>query len=104
MLSTRIERGIYFLVGIIVVCIGVFAFAGCATTLPMNPTDMSPEQIKEAVKDKSMGIGCVTILTPYRGNSVFMNLDKGVLLVGKFTIAPDCTITYEAVQMIKQGP
>jgi hypothetical protein len=32
-----------------------------------------------------------------------MNLDKGVLLVGKFTIAPDCTITYEAVQMIKQG-
>ena len=67
--------------------------AGCATTLPMDPTHMTPEQIKEAVKDKSASVGCVTIQTPYKGNSVIMNLDKGVLAVGEISIDAECKVT-----------
>ena len=69
--------------------------AGCATTLPMDPRQMTPEQIKEAVKDKSASIGCVTIQTPYKGNSVLLNLDKGVLAVGKVSIDAECKVTIE---------
>jgi hypothetical protein len=66
---------------------------GCATTLPMDASRMTPEQIREAVKDKSANIGCVSIKAPYPGNSVLLNLDKGVVNVGEVSVAPDCTVT-----------
>lgn len=71
----------------------VLALTGCATTLPMDASRMTPEQIKEAVKDKSANIGCVSIKAPYPGNSVLVNLDKGILTVGEVTVTPDCTVT-----------
>ena len=89
-LDQRRDSAIYFLALVIAAAL---IFGGCATTLPMNPADMTADQIKEAVKDKSASVGCVTIQTPYKGNSVFLNLDKGVLAVGEITISADCIVT-----------
>ena len=82
----------YFLLPVLLLVLG-----GCAT-IPGNPSSMSPEQIKEAVKDKSASVGCATVQTPYKGNALLLNLDAGVLKVGELTVASDCTIT------IKNGP
>jgi len=81
----------------LVLAVILLGFGGCAT-IPGNPSSMSPEQIKEAVKDKSASVGCATVQTPYKGNALLLNLDAGVLKVGELTVASDCTIT------IKNGP
>jgi len=70
----------------------LLVLAGCAT-IPGDPSQMTAEQIKEAVKDKSATVGCATVQTPYKGNTILMNLDKGVLQVGEITVTPECQIT-----------
>ena len=70
----------------------LLALSGCAT-LPGDPAMMTAEQLREVVKDKTATVGCATVQTPYKGNTVFVNLDKGVLQVGEVTISSDCTIT-----------
>lgn len=65
---------------------------GCAT-LPGNPADMTAEQLKELVKDKNANVGCATVQTPYKGNVVYIVLDKSVVINGALTVASDCTIT-----------
>ena len=67
--------------------------AGCAATLPADPSKMTAEQLKETIKDKSATIACATVQTPYKGNTALVNLDKGVLAVGEVTIDSDCKIT-----------
>ena len=69
-------------------------FAGCAT-LPVDPSKMTAKQLREVVKDKSATLGCATIETPYKGNTIFLNVDKDVLKVGKITVGRDCTVTIE---------
>jgi hypothetical protein len=69
--------------------------AGCAT-IPGDPSKMTAEQIKEAVKDKSYTMGCATVETPYKGNTILLNLDRGVLPPGSYgtiTIGRDCSVT-----------
>ena len=74
----------------------VFALAGCVTggSLPANPEKMSAEQLKEWVKDKNANAGCLVANTPYgKGNSVFLALDKGIVVNGTVTIKDNCEIT-----------
>ena len=65
---------------------------GCAT-LPGDPAKMTAEQLRETVKDKSANVSCATVQTPYKGNAVFLNLDKGVLAVGEISIDAECKVT-----------
>lgn len=54
--------------------------SGCAMpTLPANPANMTAEQIKEWVRDKSAAINCGAATHPYgRVALVSINLDKAV--------------------------
>ena len=66
--------------------------AGCVS-LPANPSSMTPEQLREWVKDKSANVLCSTIATPYKGTVIVMNLDKGVVVNGAVTIKDGCEVT-----------
>lgn len=67
--------------------------AGCAS-LPANPTEMSPEQLKEWVKDKNANISCGVINSPYgRGVAVYVVLDKGILIDGTVVVDDQCKVT-----------
>jgi hypothetical protein len=71
---------------------------GCVTggALPANPEKMSAEQLKEWVKDKNANAGCLVANTPYgKGNSVFLALDKGIVVNGTITIKDNCEITIQ---------
>ena len=59
-----------------------FAAFGCAPSMPLNPSDMTAEQIKAAVADKSYSMGCAHTETPYKIGTIFLNFDKGVLPSG----------------------
>ena len=68
--------------------------AGCAGNIPGNPTSMSPEQLKEWIKDKNANVGCAVVNSPYgKGNGVFVVLDKGIVLDGSLTVSDACQIT-----------
>jgi len=72
------------------------AVTGCAgARLPADPSKMTAEQLREMVKDKAATLGCATVQTPYKGNTVLLNLDAGVLKVGRVTVKSDCEITIE---------
>lgn len=69
---------------------------GCVTggSLPANPEKMSAEQLKEWVKDKNANAGCLVANTPYgKGNSVFLALDRGIVINGTIIIKDNCEIT-----------
>lgn len=66
---------------------------GCAT-LGANPQHMTPEQIREWVKDKSGMVGCTSVSTPYKGTVVLLNVDKGMVMNGVLTIKDGCEVTY----------
>ena len=73
--------------------VAALLLAGCAT-LPGNPSKMSPEQIKEAVKDKNANIGCGVINSPYgRGVAVYVTLDKAVVVNGSVVVDDQCKVT-----------
>ncbi len=66
--------------------------AGCLA-LPANPEKMTPEQIKEWTKDKSIAATCTTINSPYgRGIVVHVGMDKGVVQSGSLTVDDQCKI------------
>ena len=65
---------------------------GCAT-LPLNYSKMSADQLNALVKDKNANIGCATVQTPYKGNVLYLVLDKGVVQAGSVTIKSDCEVT-----------
>lgn len=68
--------------------------ASCAGNIPGNPTSMSPEQLKEWIKDKNANVGCAVVNSPYgKGNGVFVVLDKGIVLDGSLTVSDACQIT-----------
>jgi starvation-inducible outer membrane lipoprotein len=77
-----------------VVCL----LAGC-TTLPADPANMSPEQLKEYAKDKNASISCVQARN--MSGTVAMitvNLDKSTFVNGSVTVKPasDCEATITA--------
>jgi len=98
MTETRIEQGILFLLAVITAS---FLLGGCAT-LPGNPEKMSADQLKELVKDKNANVGCATVQTPYKGNVVYMVLDKSVVVNGTLTVKSDCEISITTVTSPKK--
>jgi starvation-inducible outer membrane lipoprotein len=72
--------------------------AGC-TTIPANPADMSPEQLKAIAIDKNLTGSCV-IARNLSGTvaMVFVNLDKTAIKSGSMTVEPgaDCKTTIYA--------
>ncbi len=66
---------------------------GCLS-IPANPERMSPEQIHEWVKDKSLAATCATMNTPYgRGIVVHVGIDKSVVPNGAVQVDDQCKIT-----------
>ena len=73
----------------------LFFVGGCVTggSLPANPEKMSEGQLREWVKDKNANAGCLVANTPYgKGNSVFLALDRGIVVNGTITIKDNCEI------------
>lgn len=73
--------------------IALLALAGCAQ-LPADPSKMSPEQIKEWVRDKNASISCGKVNTPY-GPTVltYVTLDKSVIFEGVVTVDAECKVS-----------
>jgi starvation-inducible outer membrane lipoprotein len=71
------------------------ALAGC-TTIPADPSNMSPEQLKEWAKDKSASVSCV-VARNATGTVVMAmaNLDKTSIKGGQLVVKPsaDCEMT-----------
>ena len=75
------------------VMIAALLLAGCAS-LPANPSSMTPEQLKEWVKDKNANLGCGVVNSPYgRGVMVYVVLDKGLIVNGQVVIDDQCKVT-----------
>lgn len=67
--------------------------AGCGA-IPANPSSMSPEQLREWVKDKNANVACGVANTPYgRGVAVYVVLDKGIVIDGSVTVDSECKVT-----------
>lgn len=72
------------------------ALAGC-TSLPADPTKMTPEQLTAAAKDRSISAICVLASTPWGPQrSVNVTLDKASIASGTVTMTPDCQVTIQA--------
>jgi hypothetical protein len=86
-----------------------FALAGLlmggCLSLPANPENMTPEQIKEWVKDKSMAATCTTLNTPYgRGIVVHVGIDKSVVPNGAVQVDDQCKVTFTNAPVPRLAP
>jgi hypothetical protein len=81
------------------------SFAGCmGAVLPYNPEKMQADQIKALVADKNASVTCATTDTPYKGNVIHLNLDKGVVVHGEVTVNRDCSVTIKQLGTGKPVP
>lgn len=72
----------------------VLALMGCGTNLPADPTHMSPEQLREWVKDKNVSVSCGTVNSPWgRGIAVNIGVDKGTVFNGTVASDDQCKVT-----------
>ena len=79
---------------IIALCVVMLPLIAGCTTIPIDYTKLSAEQIKEIVKDKGIMAQCSTANTPYgRGIVVIVGIDKGTLPNGNVTVDDQCKIT-----------
>lgn len=70
------------------------ALAGCAQ-LPANPTEMSPEQLREWIRDKNAAVSCGRVNTPWGPQTfVYWNVDNSKNLEGTLIVKPDCETSY----------
>jgi starvation-inducible outer membrane lipoprotein len=80
----------------------VLLLAGC-TTLPADPSNMTPEQLKAIAIDKNVTGSCV-IARNMTGTvaMVFVNLDKTSIKSGSLIVKPgsDCETTITSEQSI----
>lgn len=83
------------IVRLVAVALACLSVSGCMPSLPINWTVMTPEQIKEAVKDKSISATCGTMNTVYgRGFAVNVGIDKSVILDnGSVQVDDQCKVT-----------
>ncbi len=69
--------------------------AGCATpVLPYRVDQMTAEQLREIVKDRSAAAGCSVVVGPWgTARVVTVNLDKGAAPAGtSVEIGQDCIV------------
>ena len=78
--------------------LALLSAAGC-TSMPADPSHMTPEQIKEWSRDKSASINCV-VARNATGTVVMAsaNLDKASIKGGTLTVKPasECEMTITA--------
>ena len=74
----------------------VALLAGC-NSMPADPAKMTPEQLREWVKDKSASVTCVSAKNAV-GNvtTIVANLDKGTVHTGTVTVSTDCVTTIQS--------
>lgn len=83
--------------------VGALGALGCAS-LPANPEHMSPEQIREWVKDRNASVLCAVVNTPYgRGYVLALGLDRGIVLNGTLVVDDACKVTIQS-QTKPAGP
>ena len=71
----------------------LIALTGCAQ-IPADPSRMSADQIREWVKDRSAGVQCVIVNSPWgKGVITTVNLDKSVVFDGAVTVTNECVVT-----------
>ena len=71
----------------------LLTMGGCAGTLPADPSKMTPDQLKEMVKDRSASAACTLINSPWGvGRTVFVQLDKAAIPSGAVQVNQDCTM------------
>ena len=63
-------------------------------SMPADPAKMTPEQLREWVRDKSASVTCISAKNAV-GNvtTVVANLDAGTVKTGVVTISTDCVTT-----------
>ena len=70
--------------------------AGCASgpSVPADPLKMTPEQLKEYVKDRNANISCVAVQN-LTGSAVvtWVVLDKGPVLSGGVSVGANCEVS-----------
>lgn len=82
----------------IFLAVSALSVLAACQTLPMDMAKMSPEQIKEAVRDKSILAGCTSGKTA-AGNltTVHVSADQVKQLSGTVTIDTDCRTVISSV-------
>ena len=84
----------------------LIVLAGC-TTLPADPAAMSPEQLREWVKDKSASVSCVQARNATGTVAmVAVNMDKSTFVSGSVTVEPaaDCKATITTYAKAASAP
>lgn len=76
--------------------------AGCAGTIPADPSKMTAEQIKAMASDRSAVATCSTGNGPWGVvRTTYVQLDKATIPAGTVTVGTDCTVT---IQSSTKGP
>ena len=86
--------------------IPLLAMWGC-TTLPADPSNMSPEQLTAYAKDKNASISCVQARNATGTVAMItVNLDKSTLVAGSVTVKPasDCEATITSYGKAASAP
>jgi hypothetical protein len=66
--------------------------SACANNLPMDPSKMTPEQLK-ASRESSIVAQCTTVNGPWgKGITTYASFDKSVLYAGSVTLDSECKI------------
>ena len=77
----------------------VASLAGCAGTLPADPSKMSPDQLKAAAVDRSAVASCTVVNSPWGvGRTIYVQLDKGTIPAGAVTVGADCAVTVQSAR------
>ena len=65
--------------------------SGCATVLPGDPAQMTPDQLKAAAKDRNSSVACSNGKTA-AGNVtlIYVNADQGLRMGSTVTVKADC--------------
>lgn len=78
------------------------ALAGCAGTIPADPSKMTPEQLKAAAADRSAVATCTLMNSPWgAGRTIYVQLDKATIPSGSVTVGTDCTVTVQSGERAK---
>jgi hypothetical protein len=90
----NIPRPLLAAMTLVAIIIVLALLSGCAATVPADPTKMTPEQLAELAKDKSVSAACTVVNSPWGvGRTIFVQFDKSTAPNGTVTVGADCTVS-----------